>query len=111
MKLKPPNLQDLVAVAGSYDRITPAQWAVFDRAMHEHERTRRETLSSNPTDPDLDILAGARWLEQDWPYERCATCGAEARFGYRDSNRALRWFCAQCRPARCWADARRGGAS
>jgi hypothetical protein len=105
---KPPNLQDLVVIAGAYGTITLAEWAQFDRAMDEWQAARRGTLSSNPIDPDLDILAGAGWPEQGWPYERCGTCGAEARFGYRDSRGALRWFCTAHRLARTWADARRG---
>jgi hypothetical protein len=59
--------------------------------------------------PDLPKLAGAP--EQAWPYERCVDCGAEALFGYRNSDGAMQWFCAEHRRACCWADARRGGRS
>jgi hypothetical protein len=109
MKPQPPNLQDLVAVAGGYDKIALTEWAAFDRAMDEYQAARRGTLSSNPADPDLDILAGAGWLEHDWGYQACVACRREARFGYRDRNGALRWTCAAHRFARHWADARRGG--
>jgi hypothetical protein len=44
---------------------------------------------------------------QAWPLARCAKCGAEAQFGYRNTANELEWFCATHRRARWWADARR----
>jgi hypothetical protein len=46
--MKPPDLQiELVAMAGGYDKITPAQWAAFDRAMADYQRTRREAMETD----------------------------------------------------------------
>jgi hypothetical protein len=42
MKIKPPDLHELVAAAGGYDRITPAMWAAFDQAMEPYHQARRE---------------------------------------------------------------------
>jgi hypothetical protein len=38
----PPDLQELVAAAGGYDKITPGMWAAFDRAMADWQLRRRE---------------------------------------------------------------------
>jgi len=40
----PPDLQELVARAGGYDRITAEQWAEFDRQMAEYQTRRRAAL-------------------------------------------------------------------
>jgi hypothetical protein len=106
MKISPPDLQELVEAAGGYDKITSEQWAAFDRAMNVYQQARREVSADDKADPALDILAIAGAPEQAWPYERCVDCRAEAHFGYR-KNGALRWFCAEHRLAKCWADARR----
>jgi hypothetical protein len=37
----PPNLQDLVAEHGGYDKIKPAAWADFDKRMAAWHRARR----------------------------------------------------------------------
>jgi hypothetical protein len=36
-----PDLQKLVALAGSYPQTTKAQWAEFDREMAEYHERRR----------------------------------------------------------------------
>ena len=38
----PPDLQELVARAGGYDRITVEQWAEFDRQMADWQVRRRD---------------------------------------------------------------------
>ena len=47
-------------------------------------------------------------IEHEWPYARCETCSAETRFGYRNSDGTMRWFCAAHRLAQNWSDARTG---
>jgi len=37
-----PDLQELVAAWGGYDKITPEAWAAYDRALADWERRRRE---------------------------------------------------------------------
>jgi hypothetical protein len=39
-----PNLQQLVAKFGSYDKITPEAWAEWDRAVAQWQQHRRDTL-------------------------------------------------------------------
>jgi hypothetical protein len=102
MKIQPPDLQELVAAGGGYDRITPEMWAAFDHAMEVYEQTRRAALADDHDNFDIGGVP-----EQAWPYARCVVCGEEAQFGYR-RNEVLHWFCALCRPAKYWADARRG---
>jgi hypothetical protein len=38
---KPPDLQELVALFGGYDKITPEAWAEHDRAMVQWHHDRR----------------------------------------------------------------------
>jgi hypothetical protein len=38
----PPDLEELVATHGGYDKITPAAWDEFDRAMAAWQAQRRE---------------------------------------------------------------------
>jgi hypothetical protein len=42
---KPPDLQELVAKHGGYDKITAKGWAEFDRAMAEWQQWRREEIA------------------------------------------------------------------
>jgi hypothetical protein len=108
MKISPPDLQELVEAAGGYDKITRDMWAVFDRAMTDYQRERREAKPDDKAElAPLDISVAAGPIEQVWPYQACDQCRAEAHFGYRGSDGALRWFCAKHRAAECWADARR----
>jgi hypothetical protein len=106
MKTPPPDLQELVVIAGGYAKIAPEMWTAFDRAMDAYQEARREVKFDDKADLALAILAGARGPEQAWPYKRCGVCGREARFGYH-VNGELKWFCAAHRLAKCWADARR----
>jgi hypothetical protein len=103
----PPDLQELVAAVGGYDKIIPEMWAAFDRAMDAYQQARREELANDKTDSARDVFAALGPLEQVWPYERCVDCGAEAHFGYRDGDGAMQWTCAKHRLAKYWADARR----
>jgi hypothetical protein len=41
----PPDLQRLVELRGGYDKITPEDWATFDRATSEHHARRRKLLA------------------------------------------------------------------
>jgi hypothetical protein len=38
---RPPDLQELVARHGGYDKITKAAWAAYDKAMAEYHIVRR----------------------------------------------------------------------
>jgi hypothetical protein len=107
VKIAPPDLQELVAAAGGFHRITPEMWAAFDQAMEEYQRQRRAALAHNEGDPALDVLARAGPIERVRPDQHCVSCGAQAHFGYRTKIGTLRWFCAQHRLAKCWSDARR----
>jgi len=40
----PPDLQELLARFGGYDKITPEAWAAYDKAMAVWQRRRRERL-------------------------------------------------------------------
>jgi hypothetical protein len=50
MKNNPPDLQELVAAAGGYDKITPDMWAAFDRAVDAYQQARREGLANDEAD-------------------------------------------------------------
>jgi hypothetical protein len=41
---KCPDLQELVAAHGGYDRITPAAWRAYDEAVAKFHRDRRIEL-------------------------------------------------------------------
>jgi hypothetical protein len=43
-----PNLQNLVAAFGGYDKITPEAWAEWDRACAEYQQYRRDVLQGAP---------------------------------------------------------------
>jgi hypothetical protein len=103
----PPDLQELVAAAGGYKKITPEMWAAFDQAMDEYQKARREGLANDKANSAREEIRFFGTLEQAWPFERCVECGAEAHFGYRNAAGELEWFCTEHRLAKCWADARR----
>jgi hypothetical protein len=44
-KPRPPDLQELVARFGGYNKITPEAWAEYDRQMAEYHTKRREVLA------------------------------------------------------------------
>jgi hypothetical protein len=43
---KVPDLQELAARYGGYNKITPAGWTQWDRANAEYQATRREILAN-----------------------------------------------------------------
>ena len=125
-----PDLQDLVHQLGvaaadargeiydpvhnpahaGYPLITPAMWKAFDEAMAAYQTARRMGLTpasmGKAIEPPPPTTFGP--IEHEWPYARCETCSAETRFGYRNSDGTMRWFCAAHRLAQNWSDARRG---
>jgi hypothetical protein len=44
-KQRPPDLQELVARFGGYNKITAEGWAEYDRAMAEYQQQRREVIA------------------------------------------------------------------
>jgi hypothetical protein len=50
MTMRPPDLQELVARFGGYDKITPEAWAEYDRAMAEWQLKRREVIAQERAD-------------------------------------------------------------
>jgi hypothetical protein len=42
---RPPDLQELVARHGGYDKITPEAWAKYDCAMADWHVRRREAIA------------------------------------------------------------------
>jgi hypothetical protein len=50
MTMRPPDLQELVARFGGYDKITPEAWAEYDRAMAEWQIKRREMIAQERSD-------------------------------------------------------------
>jgi hypothetical protein len=96
---------------GGYCHVTAQEWQAFDAAMAAYDQARRMGLapaSSGKTVEAPPTTFGP--IEHAWPYARCDTCQAEARFCYRNGDGTMRWFCAAHRLAKNWADARRGGA-
>jgi hypothetical protein len=92
-----PRLQQLVRLRGGYPGITPEDWRVFDRLTADWHVRRRDIAALRPdaTAPSV-------------PFEICASCSQQARFGYRNpATGTLSWFCADHRLAQWWADARR----
>jgi hypothetical protein len=58
--------------------------------------------------PEQEFLDTVAPTTLPTPFEACATCRAEAHFGYRDAKSGkLVWFCGRHRLAKWWADARR----
>jgi hypothetical protein len=98
MKTSPPDLQELVAAVGGYDKITPEMRAAFDAAIDAYQQMRRNELANDKAARDGPAAIGAP--EQAWPFMRCVVCRAEPQFGYRRDG-VLRWFCASHRLARC----------
>jgi hypothetical protein len=91
-----------------YPLITPEIWKAFDAEMATYQAARRAGLASAPPSNATDSAPPVFGpIEHKWPYVRCAKCSAEARFGYRDSDGTMRWFCAAHRLAQNWSDARR----
>jgi hypothetical protein len=44
-----PNLQDLVAKHGGYDKIPPEAWAEWDRINADYQQHRRDVLLEEQT--------------------------------------------------------------
>jgi hypothetical protein len=75
MSAPAPDLQELVARHGGYDKIRPEAWAKHC-ALAEQQERRQARLRGD------DIL-GAVPSAKPSPLP-CQTCGGTARFGYRD---------------------------
>jgi hypothetical protein len=54
-----PDLQELVERHGGYDKITPAAWAEYDRAMADWQERRRNRSQGGPSEeiPQSDCAA------------------------------------------------------
>jgi hypothetical protein len=97
-----PDLQAFVGRYGTYNKIPPTAWADFDRAKTSWEAKRKARLQHHSL-ADMPAVASP----ESSLLERCTACGAEAHFGYR-VNGETRWFCADHRLAKWWADEQRG---
>jgi hypothetical protein len=105
--MNPPDLQQLVAEFGGYNKITPDAWAQHDKVMDAYQTAIREPPQSTHSDKALDALPTLGPIERHWGYQRCLDCGGEAHFGYLSADGEMQWTCAQHRLAKYWADARR----
>jgi hypothetical protein len=94
---------------GGYRYITLAIWKAFDEAMAAHQQTRRTGETPGPASNTAEDATPPTFgpLDYQWPHAQCESCSAEARFGYRNNDGTMRWFCAAHRLAKNWADARR----
>jgi hypothetical protein len=98
--------QDLMRRSGVYSLVTAEEWCEWDRLNAEWQERRRRIRP--PADSPVDELLNQLPKPEPIPFERCATCGQEAQFGYRDAESGeFVWFCAEHRRAQWWADARR----
>jgi hypothetical protein len=101
----PPDLQELVARHGGYDKITADAWRAFDCAMNEWRqalRTRMPTLDRNERE-----VAAVRLEQNPAPapivnpfFGHCA-CRAPGLYamheGFSAKGRVL-WFCQEHKP-------------
>jgi uncharacterized protein (DUF3820 family) len=97
----PPDLQELVAAHGGYDRIPPEAWAAHDQAMTDWQERRRTRFH-------VERIPGVASSAKHSPIP-CRTCGGPAHFGYHDkTNGVMHWYCAEHRLAQWWAGATSG---
>ena len=99
-KPQPPNLDEWMQRYG-YNCIP---WKEWDAAVETYQRERREYVPELEVerDPALDFY----FVPEDPPKDVCCVCKQPAHFGYRGEGAIMRWFCAEHRLAKYWADAR-----
>jgi hypothetical protein len=106
--MRRPDLQELVAAWGGYDKIPPAAWEAWDRAVAEYQDfVRRGNL--HRSGPTISQIEPPSPFATD--YFLCVICKRPGDFGYRRrGSKQIDWYCAQHRLAEHWADVRRGAA-
>lgn len=91
----PPDLQELVARHGGYDKITPEAWAEYDRTMAEWQQRRRAYSAGSSSEPPSS--------EQSDPRGALCICGlAGVYMRPRKSGGRPIWRCEQHRDR--WPD-------
>jgi hypothetical protein len=75
---------------GGYRHLTAEEWRAFDAATAAYDQARRVGLAppdSKAAGPPPTTFGP---IEHQWPYARCESCSADARFGYRISEGTMR---------------------
>jgi hypothetical protein len=98
----PPDLHEFIRRFGGYAKVTPEGWAEWDLLNAQYQARHRKI------DPDEKAFLASLPKPPPSPFQVCASCSAEAHFGYKDAETGqLVWFCELHRLGKWWADARR----